>query len=258
MTNGHVANVHPLLELISNRDENSKEPPPISNTRDSKGGGESGGSFCSDFLIPAFSNVGLTGFTGASLDFVENAVPRFEEIHGRRPDKPVANHMAERLAKFVGQQAIDVSVEPHRALGYIRSTLVPSVLEADLTLKFQPVDSEPKPGPERPADIVPPAEVALSPEAQEIWRTALEGLSGQVARPAFETWLSDTVGVSHEAGGFVVGTANQFVSEMLQHRMYPLIERAVEYVVDESVKVDFLVVALSKGGPSAREEDLHI
>ena len=228
------------------------EPPPTSTStaRDSSGGEDGGGSFCSTFLVPAFENVGLTGFTEASLNFVEYAVPRFAEIHGRQPDKAVADHMAERLVKFIRQEGIDISVEPHRILsergGYLRNVLVPSVLEAGMALRFEPVDSEPELEPETPADTAAPADVPFSPKAQEIWRKALEELREQVARPAFETWLSDTVGVSHEAGVFVVGTANDFISEMLRARMYPLIERAVEHVVDEAVEVHFQVVALPK------------
>ena len=227
------------------------EPPPTSTAHDSSGGEDGGGSFCSTFLVPAFENVGLTGFTEASLNFVEYAVPRFAEIHGRQPDKSVADHMAERLVKFIRQEGIDISVEPHRILsergGYLRNVLVPSVLEAGMALRFEPADSVPELEPETPADTAAPADVPFSPKAQEIWRKALEELREQVARPAFETWLSDTVGVSHEAGVFVVGTANDFISEMLRARMYPLIERAVEHVVDEAVEVHFQVVAKERG-----------
>ena len=76
----------------------------------------------------------------------------------------------------------------------------------------------------------------------QIWDAALGELQLQVARPAFETWLKDTDGVAHRNGEFVVGTANAFVSEMLEHRMYPLIERAIEHVIGESTSVRFQVV----------------
>ena len=77
----------------------------------------------------------------------------------------------------------------------------------------------------------------------QIWDAALGELQLQVARPAFETWLRDTDGVAYRDGEFVVGTASAFISEMLEHRMYPLIERAIEHVVGETTSVRFQVVA---------------
>ena len=80
-------------------------------------------------------------------------------------------------------------------------------------------------------------------QPDQIWDAALGELQLQVARAAFETWLRDTDGVAHKDGEFVVGTANAFVSEMLEHRMYPLIERAIEHVIGEPTSVRFQVVA---------------
>ena len=77
----------------------------------------------------------------------------------------------------------------------------------------------------------------------QIWDAALGELQLQVARPAFETWLRGTDGVALADGEFVVGTANAFVSEMLEHRMYPLIERAIEHVIGQPTTVRFQVVA---------------
>ena len=76
----------------------------------------------------------------------------------------------------------------------------------------------------------------------QIWDAALGELQLQVARPAFETWLRDTDGVAHRDGEFIVGTANAFIAEMLEHRMYPLIERAIEHVIGEPTAVRFQVV----------------
>ena len=89
----------------------------------------------------------------------------------------------------------------------------------------------------------------------QIWDAALGELQLQVARPAFETWLRDTDGVAHRDGEFVVGTANAFVSEMLEHRMYPLIERAIEHVIGEPTSVRFEVVT-QPGTPDAKQSDM--
>ena len=89
----------------------------------------------------------------------------------------------------------------------------------------------------------------------QIWDAALGELQLQVARPAFETWLRDTDGVAHRDGEFIVGTANAFVSEMLEHRMYPLIERAIEHVIGEPTAVRFQVVTQS-GAPDGGQSDM--
>lgn len=94
----------------------------------------------------------------------------------------------------------------------------------------------------------------------QIWDAALGELQLQVARPAFETWLKDTDGVEHRDGEFVVGTANAFVSEMLEHRMYPLIERAIEHVIGEPTSVRFQVntqSGISDGGQSEASKQVE-
>ena len=260
MRNSHVPMARPLLHLISNRDEISKEPPFISTMQGDNGGGEGGGSFCSDFLIPAFENVGLAGFTEAALAFMEPAAARFADIHGEPPGQDVATCIADRLVKFIEQENIDVSAEPHRILsangGYLRNTLVPSVLEAGMSLRFKPPEPEPeaaKPWPEEQPranveadwDVLHTAHVAnlsRTKKPGQIWDAALGEIQLRVARPAFETWLRDTDGVGITNDAFYVGTVNEFVSEMLQNRLYPLIERAVEQVVGAPLSIRFIVV----------------
>ena len=94
-----------------------------------------------------------------------------------------------------------------------------------------------------------------SQQPGQIWDAALGELQLQVARPAFETWLRDTDGVAHNDGEFVVGTANAFIAEMLEHRMYPLIERAIEHVIGEPTAVRFQVVT-QVSTPEAGQPDV--
>ncbi len=89
----------------------------------------------------------------------------------------------------------------------------------------------------------------------KIWDATLGKLEMQVARPAFETWLRGTDGVAHRDGEFIVGTANAFVSEMLEHRMYPLIERAIEHVIGEPTSVRFQVVT-QVSTPDTKQSDV--
>lgn len=91
-----------------------------------------------------------------------------------------------------------------------------------------------------------------SQQPGQIWDAALGELQLQVARPAFETWLKDTDGVAHRDGEFIVGTANAFVSEMLEHRMYPLIERAIEHVIGEPTSVRFQVTTQAAAADAAQ------
>ena len=86
----------------------------------------------------------------------------------------------------------------------------------------------------------------------QIWDAALGELQLQVERTAFETWLRDTDGVAHRDGEFIVGTANAFIAEMLEHRMYPLIERAIAHVVGEPTSVRFQVVTQSDTSESVQ------
>ena len=87
-----------------------------------------------------------------------------------------------------------------------------------------------------------------------LWDAALGELQLQVARPAFETWLKDTQGLAYADGVFSVGAPNAFISEMLEQRMYPLIERALERVCGEAVSVQFRVAI---PGDDAAQPNAH-
>ena len=142
-----------------------------------------------------------------------------------------------------------LKAQPQYLLRYLRKSLENRLAEGQVEPRVEPTlpafrTAQPPPPPksETPEPPQPFDYVSSDPAVTRIWDAALTELQQQVARPAFETWLKDTAGVSHSEGEFVVGTANAFVSEMLEHRMYPLIERAVEHVVGEPITVRFQVV----------------
>ena len=149
-----------------------------------------------------------------------------------------------------------LAANPRYLLRYLRKSLENLLSEADRQQieRIEPMlpsyRKAPPPTPPEPElrveerEPLPPT--PLCPEALTIWSKALEELRAKVARPAFETWLSDTVGVSHDADVFVVGTTSSFVAEMLEHRMYPLIGRAVEQVTGTPVRVHFKVVRFER------------
>ena len=63
----------------------------------------------------------------------------------------------------------------------------------------------------------------LSSSSRDVWRAALGELELQLPRPAFETWLKKTEGVSHDDNHFVVAVPTAFAVAWLERRMYQAI-----------------------------------
>ena len=256
MSEKHGRTPRPLY-MTSERDRTTESGSSADITMQPRaGGGEGSVPFCSDVLFPSLENAGLTGFRGVLLEVVSQALPKFRRHHQRLPDDRDAAHVTERLVTFIRQMKIDVAAEPHRLEGYIKNRLGAVLLEGGQGPGFR--EPEPEPEPERqPREAVRNDwkaihDVHSNPRTTgrsrtqrpgEIWDAALGELQLQVARPAFETWLKDTDGIADGKGEFIVGTANDFVSEILTNRMYPLIERVIERVTGEPTKVRFMVVA---------------
>ena len=78
--------------------------------------------------------------------------------------------------------------------------------------------------------------------AQQLWEAALGHLQLLITRPNYETWLKHTTGCSFSAGVFTVETPNAFVSEMLEQRMYSVIQQTLERVVETAVEIRFFPV----------------
>ena len=97
-------------------------------------------------------------------------------------------------------------------------------------------------------------------QAREIWETVLGQLQVQVTRPSYETWLKNTVGLGESDGGFIVGTPNAFVSEMLETRMYSLIADTMERVLSRPTEIRFVVIpaeSLSAPAQQRRQADSY-
>ena len=205
-------------------------------------------------MLAALASLRLTNFTAAALSFVDDYVPLFVEATGKEPGEREAEYIAKRTLEFLSNTG--VWDEPHRFLPFIEG-VVSTVLTTGMTSVLREPEPEPMSQPEAQPEAQPREDAQADwtvlhtrhiPNAVsarhpgEIWVAALGELQRQVARPAFETWLRDTDGVGITDSEFYVGTANEFVSEMLEHRMYPLIERAVEDVVDSPLSIRFVVV----------------
>ena len=157
-----------------------------------------------------------------------------------------------------------ITANPRMLLRYLRTSLENLLTEQGATPRVEPTlpshrqaapPTPPPPSePERQPHFASCEHIEQSSYAAEKWMAVLFELKEQVPRPAFETWLTGTEGLAVSDEEFVVGTSNAFVSEMLEHRMYPLIERAVEQVMGKPVTVRFQVMTACSICAAARDE----
>ena len=77
--------------------------------------------------------------------------------------------------------------------------------------------------------------------AKEIWEATLGGLEVEVTKSNYQTWLKDTIGLSHTDGIFVVGAPNTFAVEWLEKRLQHLIKKHLAGIVGQPVEIRFEV-----------------
>jgi chromosomal replication initiator protein len=80
---------------------------------------------------------------------------------------------------------------------------------------------------------------SLSPKG--LWETARSQLRLQMAKGTYETWVRDTVCLSHEDGEYVIGVPNAYARDWLSMRLRPLIKRTLASLVGHAVDVTFVV-----------------
>lgn len=95
---------------------------------------------------------------------------------------------------------------------------------------------------------------------QDIWRTAVGELQLQLPREAFDTWLRGARLVAHEDGTYIVGVANIYAREWLEHRLKKVIVRTLSQIAGRSVELRVVVwsgeqepVDLREAGPLMAE-----
>ena len=262
MTPRHARNTRPLYRNTSIRDDTSKVPSPTSTESGSSSRDENtknpSADFCSKILA-ALERHHVVGLTYKALAYVNQWVGEFVEIHDREPDTAEADYIAEQTTNFIEREP---TAHAGRIMSFIE-TITEGVLTSGVSriTVTQPRDTMPDDA-ARPYEPEPPSDEAwrLTHDAWHVrdpslprgklpsqaWGVAMEQLREQISRPAYETWFKDTLGLAHEGGEFVVGVRDAFVGEMLEHRMYPLIERALEAVLGELAQVRFVVVPLSE------------
>jgi chromosomal replication initiator protein len=77
--------------------------------------------------------------------------------------------------------------------------------------------------------------------AADIWRAALEELEHKVSSANYQTWLRNTVGLARRDHCLIVGVPSTFVTESLEKRLHPLIEKTLSTIAGEPLTVQFQV-----------------
>ena len=79
----------------------------------------------------------------------------------------------------------------------------------------------------------------IDPEADQIWRRALDHLKEQVPKPTFETWLAQTCGVVWDDRRFVVDVPTPFAIAWLERRLYQDIQKTIEKITGNLLDIQF-------------------
>ena len=77
---------------------------------------------------------------------------------------------------------------------------------------------------------------------RRLWEAALGDLQVQLARPSYDTFLQNTIGVEMDGDCLVVGANSSFAAEYLEKRLHGIVRTAVERVAHYSLDVRFQVV----------------
>ena len=81
----------------------------------------------------------------------------------------------------------------------------------------------------------------MKTRAADIWQSTLEELESKVSSANYQTWLKNTVGLNQRDGSLIVGVPSTFVTESLEKRLHPLIEKTVSGIAGRPLKVQFQV-----------------
>ena len=77
--------------------------------------------------------------------------------------------------------------------------------------------------------------------AAEMWKAALDELQGKVSPANYQTWLKNTIGLTYSDSCFTVGVPSSFVTESLEKRLHPLIEKTLVGIAGKPLSVQFQV-----------------
>ncbi|MDE2968510.1 MAG: hypothetical protein OXT51_00175, partial [Chloroflexota bacterium] len=91
-------------------------------------------------------------------------------------------------------------------------------------------------------------------DPRKLWEAALGDLQVQVARPSYDTFLKQTVGIAVDGECLVVGAPTAFVAEYLGKRMRGVVQRALERVSRSPLDVRFEVSSANAAAAAAPAE----
>jgi DNA-binding Lrp family transcriptional regulator len=141
-------------------------------------------------------------------------------------------------------EALAYGVSPQRLLGYVRSVLERMAAEA------MPEAGEEAGGSGDRLDSSGPGAGAAGVlvggdrgegEPGRLWERVLGELQLELTRATFDTWLRPTRAVGREEGVLVVQVASVYAREWLESRLQGMVERALERVAGEPLRVRFVV-----------------
>src|ERR1051326_4876296 len=78
-------------------------------------------------------------------------------------------------------------------------------------------------------------------QMEQVWHATLGQLQLEMTKATFETWVRDTVLLTHEDGTFVVGVPNAYAKDWLENRLLNTVKRTLTGMVGHSVEVRFVV-----------------
>ena len=193
-----------------------------------------------DQLAKSLADAGYSGLRAAQFADLTGFLADYTNLTGSPPDQRTAEYIVGRVSETAGIRNI---------AAFVRRLVRDVLTTGEGYVAYQPPQPAPQPTP--PPEPLPTTDWHLLhlahgeqvAPAQQTWVSALERLRDEVSRPAFETWLSESRGVAYVEGRFVVGTANRFAAEMLEHRLHPVIERVVRYVTDSDLSIEYAVQA---------------
>lgn len=89
----------------------------------------------------------------------------------------------------------------------------------------------------------------------DAWHKAYSQLEIQLDRASFDTWVRAAVFLGYSDGIFQIGVPNNYVRDMLQHRLYRDVRRVMRDVVGEPVEICF---EIHKPAPTPDDEQLPL
>ena len=85
--------------------------------------------------------------------------------------------------------------------------------------------------------------------AVEVWQAVLGRMEIRVPRSSFNTWLQDTIVVSHDGKTIIIGVPNAFTAKYLEDRLLGFIEDELVAVGPEFDSIVFVVAGDYSGQP---------